>query len=300
LCSLPGARARDHSGVTSLALALVLVAAGAHASWNYLAKTAGGGATFPWLCAVCEATLMTAVGAAVLAGGERPQLGTALLFMVVSGALHAVYFVLLQRAYREGELSLVYPLARGTGPLLAAVVAIAALGERPGPVALIGAAVIVTAVISLADPRGLVGRRQVDEAVVYALLTGVCIGGYTLWDKQAVDAHDLSPIIYFWGGSITRAALLTPVALHRPAVARRTWELHRSKAVGVAVLSSIAYILVLYALRLAPVTYVAPAREVSVLIGAVLGVQLLSEQDARRRLVCAGAIVGGIAALAVG
>jgi drug/metabolite transporter (DMT)-like permease len=286
--------------VTSLALAFVLVAAGAHATWNYLAKTAGGGATFVWLCAVCESTLMTVVGVAVLLGGQRPQLGTLVLFMVVSGALHAVYFVFLQRAYREGELSLVYPLARGTGPLLAAILAIAAFGERPGPVALIGAAVIVAAVISLADPRGLLGRRQLDEAVIYALLTGICIAGYTLWDKQAVDAHDLSPIIYFWGGSITRAALLSPVALRRPEQARRIWERHRSKAIGVAVLGSIAYILVLYALRLAPVTYVAPAREVSVLIGAVLGVQLLSEQDARRRLVCAVAIVGGIAALAIG
>src|SRR3954447_18048989 len=146
------------------------MAAGAHATWNYLAKTAGGGATFVWLCAVCESILMTAVGAAVLLGGQRPQLGTLLLFAAVSGTLHAVYFVFLQRAYRDGELSLVYPLARGTGPLLAAIVAIVALGERPGPVALIGAAVIIAAVISLADPRGLASSGQLDEAVIYALL----------------------------------------------------------------------------------------------------------------------------------
>jgi uncharacterized membrane protein len=285
--------------VSSLVLGLVLVAAGAHATWNYLAKTAGGGAGFAWLCATCEAVLMTAVGGAVLLAGQRPELGTALLFMVVSGSLHAVYFVLLQRAYRDGDLSLVYPLARGTGPLLAAVVAIAALGEHPSLLALVGAAAIVLAVISLADPRSLMSERHADEAVFYALLTGVCIAGYTLWDKQAVDAHHLSPILYFWGGSLSRAALLAPIAARRRAATRRTWELHRDKAIGVAVLSSIAYVLVLYALQLAPVSYVAPAREVSVLIGAALGVQLLSERNARRRMACAGAIVVGIAALAV-
>jgi drug/metabolite transporter (DMT)-like permease len=286
--------------VSSLALGLVLIAAVAHASWNFLAKTAGGGATFAWLCAVSETVLVSGLAAIVLLAGQRPELGTALLFMVVSGALHAVYFVLLQRAYVDGDLSLVYPLARGTGPLLAAVAAIAILGERPSALAGVGAAAIVVAVISLADPRALLAERHAEEAVVYALLTGVCIAAYTLWDKQAVDSHDLSPILYFWGGSISRALMLTPLAARRTHRVRETWERHRGKAVGVAALGSLAYILVLYALRIAPVTYVAPAREVSVLIGAALGVGLLSERNARRRMLCAGAIVGGIAALALG
>src|SRR5690349_16047947 len=99
--------------------------------------------------------------------------------MVVSGALHALYFLLLQRGYATGDLSLVYPLARGTGPLLSTTAAIVFLGERPSPLALAGAAVIILAVFSLMGRPG----HASGSGMGFALLTGAAIAAYTLWDK---------------------------------------------------------------------------------------------------------------------
>jgi drug/metabolite transporter (DMT)-like permease len=289
--------------LSTTALVLVLVAAFAHAAWNLLAKTATGGAVFVWLTATTSALLLApaAVFALVADGGAGLD-ARGVAFMAGSGALHAGYFVLLQRGYRVGDLSLVYPLARGLGPLLATLAAVLLLGERPSALALAGGAVIVLAVLSLAGGARRPGGAgpEAAEAVGYALATGVFIAGYTLWDKHAVGPLGLSPVVYFWGTIACNAALLTPVVLRRPAAARRTWRENRRAVVGVGVLSPLAYVLVLYALVSAPVSYVAPAREVSILIGAALGAQLLAEGDVRRRLACAGAIVLGVAALAIG
>jgi drug/metabolite transporter (DMT)-like permease len=272
-------------------LALVLAAAFAHAGWNLLAKGAQGGAAFVWL---------TTLGAAVFYAPtllEGIDLGpTALALMAGSGALHALYFVLLQRGYATGDLSLVYPLARGTGPLLATLAAIAFLGERPRALGRAGAAIIVGAVLSLARRPG----RGARPAAVFALLTGVAIAGYTLWDKQAVGPHGVSPVTFWWGTNAVNVALLTPWAVRRRADLAPVWSAHRRQAVGVAVLSPLAYILVLFALARAPVSAVAPARELSILVAAALGAAVLAEGDTRRRLLAAGAIVVGVVALALG
>src|SRR5829696_8697482 len=132
-------------------LGLVLVAALAHAFWNLLAKGAQGGAGFVWLYTVAA--------------------WVAFVFMAGSGALHSVYASLLQRGYRTGDLSLVYPLARGTGPLLSTIAAIAFLGERPGPVALAGAGLIVLAVLALARPAPGVPRREHGRAARIGVVT---------------------------------------------------------------------------------------------------------------------------------
>jgi drug/metabolite transporter (DMT)-like permease len=278
----------------------VLLAAGAHAGWNLLAKTASGGAAFVWLGTLAGTVIWLPALAVALAVAPG-QLGAGgLAFIVGSGGLHAVYFVLLQRGYRHGDLSLVYPLARGTGPLLATIAAIAFLGERPSALALGGALAIVAAVLSLT--RGASGGdpAQAREAIVFALLTGVSIAGYTLWDKHAVDELALSPIVYFFGIQVVVALALAPFVLRRLEHLRGTWRDFRRQAVGLGLLAPPAYVLVLFALAEAPVSYVAPAREVSILIAAALGATLLSEGDTGRRLLAAFAIVLGVAALALG
>jgi drug/metabolite transporter (DMT)-like permease len=290
---------KEHS-VPTLALILVLIAALAHAGWNLLAKTASGGAAFVWLGTVAGTVIWipALVVALLVAPGELGAEGVGL--MIGSGALHAIYFVLLQRGYRHGDLSLVYPLARGTGPLLATLAAIAFLDERPTALALAGAAVIVAAVLSLTRGAGGPDRPEVREAIVFALLTGVSIAVYTLWDKRAVGTVDLSPIVYFWGTQVVIALVLSPYVLSRPDRLAATWRDSRAQALGLAVLAPLAYVLVLFALARAPVSYVAPAREVSILVAAALGATLLSEGDVGRRAAAAVAIVLGIVALALG
>src|SRR5438477_416108 len=137
--------------------------------------------------------------------------------------------------------------------------------------------------------------------VFTALANGVCIGTYTLWDNKGVSI--VTPVLYNYGLDLSRAILMAPIALatvnSRAAVAGVIRDQRRA-LFGVALLSPAAYILVLAALTLAPVSYVAPAREISILIGALLGLRLLGEADAGRRIGGALAIVAGVFALALG
>lgn len=283
-----------------LALALVLAAAFAHATWNLLAKRAGGGAPFVWLFSVLTSVIYAplALGAAAV---QRLDLGPApVLFMLGSAVLHIVYFLLLQRGYLAGDLSLVYPLARGTGLMLSTAAAIAFFDERPSPLALAGALVVMGSVFVLAGGRRGAGGSGGGVAVGYGLLCGAVIASYTLWDKHAVAVLLVPPLVLDWGNNVVRVALLAPVAYRRRGEVRHHWRAHRREALGVAVLGPLSYILVLTALVFTPVSYVAPAREVSILVGTVMGARLLAEGDATRRLAAAGGIVLGVVALAMG
>lgn len=285
--------------MTLAALALVLVSAFMHATWNLLAKRSHGGATFVWL--------FNALGMLVYAPFvlglvliQRPHFdGLVLLFLAGDSLLHMSYFLMLQRGYRAGDLSLVYPLARGTGPLLTTIAAILFFGEHPTPVALIAVLLIIGGVAILtASPRAW-RKPGARVAAIYGLLTGLIIAGYTLWDKQAVSTVMIPPLLLTWAGEAGQTIMLAPYATRHWSQVRAEWRDHRREVIGVAVLSPLAYIMVLTALVFTPVSYVAPAREVSILIGTLMGARLLSEGEGLRRLVAGGAIVLGIAALVV-
>ena len=287
--------------MTAFALGLVLAAATFHATWNLLAKRAGdGGAVFVWLFGFL-AMLIYAPLAVVVVLLERPYFGPeALVFMFGSGVLHLGYFVFLQRGYAIGDLSLVYPLARGTGPLLATAAAIILLGERPGTVALLGIALITIGVFMLTMEPGNARKAGWGKSVVYGLLTGAFIAAYTIWDKHAVSALLIPPLLQSWVTTLVTSGLLTPLAVRHRGKVLAIWREHKIEAFGVAVLSPLSYILVLTALVFTPVSYVAPAREISILIGAAMGASLLAEGDVLRRLIAATVMVLGFAALALG
>jgi drug/metabolite transporter (DMT)-like permease len=283
--------------VTPLALALVLVAAFGHAGWNALSKRAPGGAAFVWtqmaFGAVC--LLPFAIAGGVLDDGARVS-PAIVLMAIASGCMHTLYFVFLQRGYATGELSLVYPLARGTGPIFATAGAIALLGERPGPIALAGTAAIATGVVLLLATRG-VAR---GPALVYAVLTGLLIGIYTVWDGHAVRASHAEPLVYLLLSNVTIVVVLGPAALRNRAGVRLLVREHRRAVAAVGILASASYALVLFATRLVGVAYVAPVREVSILIGTVIGTRYYAERGGWQRIAGAAAIVGGVIALALG
>jgi len=285
--------------VTVWALILILAAAFIHATWNLLAKRASGHATFTWLFAVVSAGIYAPIAILLIVVYDEPIGWTHLGFMAGSAVLHTAYFVLLNEGYRAGDLSLVYPLARGTGPLLSSIAAILFLGERPPPAALAGALLVVAGIVVLTVDPGRVRLIDARKPVLYALVTGIFIAGYTLWDKQAVSAFSISPLLLDWGANAGRALLLTPFAVKRWDRARAEWREHRREAFGVAILAPLSYILVLTALRFTPVSYVAPAREVSILIGTAMGARLLSEGGARRRLAAASMMLLGLVALSL-
>lgn len=286
--------------MSGLALALVLAAAFGHATWNLLAKRAGGSTAFNCLFTLLNVLiyLPLTLGQVII---QRPQLGLAQWgFIAVSTGLQTVYFFLLFRGYQSGDLSLVYPLARSTGPLLAAGVAIAFFGERPSGLALAGAgSILIGAFLIAGSPRKLV-QSGASRAVAFALLTGVIIATYTIWDKQAVASLAISPILLNYFQNLGRLILLAPFTRRHWDLISLEWRSHRLEALGVGLLMPLAYILVLIALTISPVSYVAPAREISILIGTIMGARLLAEAQTRRRLAAAGAMVAGVIALALG
>lgn len=288
--------------MTGLALSLVLVAACFHASWNLLAKRAGGGAVFVWLFAVCSSLiyLPVAIGMLLL---DKPPLGAVEGgFIALSAALHVTYFVLLQRGYGAGDLSVVYPTARATGPTLATLAAIAFFSERPSALALIGGGLIIGGVFFLVRaPSGShVGRSRLMASLRFGIGAGSLTACYTISDAYAVSVLLMPPLILQYGSILGRAILLAPHAAANPGKVREVWTRSRREVLGVAVLNPLGYFLILSALQFTPVSYVAPAREVSVLIAVVMGTRLLGEGETRRRLGWGLLIVAGIILLALG
>ncbi len=297
--------------MTGFALALVLASALVHASWNFLLKKSGGGPGL--ITAACLVSLVAyapvVAGAAWIQGYDFRPVHLAL--MLLSGIVHTAYFLLLDRAYRSGgDLSIVYPLARATGPLLTIAVAVVILGERPGPLALAGAVLVVASALLLTGnpfawhKRGSPLQRGGDDprqAVMFALLTGFTISLYTITDKASVAAWLIPPLVYDWGCNFFRSLVLVPLARRRwPGAIGKAWRERRKSVIAIALLSPLSYILVLTAMVFTPVSLVAPAREVSILFAALMGAHFLKEGDLVRRLVAAVGMALGVAGLVAG
>jgi drug/metabolite transporter (DMT)-like permease len=341
--------------VSPLAITLILVAAAAHASWNLFSKqaAAAGAVCFVWLYCTVAALGFAPVTAIVIAVSHPRLSGLPAVFLAGTAILHIGYVLFLQNGYRLGDLSVVYPVGRGTGALLAAAAGIVLLGERPGPLTMAGILLIVTGVIVIGLPgRGGAGagrpqapagagharaaaraehpsrppapparpatpgqppgaapppaaappRRAVPTVAgtVFALLTGLFIAGYSVWDKYAVADLHIPPVVEDWATLVGVTLALAPVALRDRARLAAVWRCYRPQVLGAAVLSPLAYILVLTALRFTAISVAAPSREVSVLFGVLLGRRLLGEGSLARRLTAAAAIVAGIISVAIG
>lgn len=297
------------------AFTLVVVAAIAHAAWNLASKRASAsGLTFIWLGAAASTVFYLPL-AVVDIGLNGLELRSFLLGASVSAVLHVAYMFLLQRGYATGDISVVYPMARGTGPLLTVILAIVIFGERPPPLALLGALVIVAGVVAI-GLAGSAGRRRVRAAsvgpgmppvppsrmragIIYGLLTGVAIAAYTLWDASVVTGGGVSPLTFMVGCTLGELVLLTPVALRRRAQLAVVWRSFKREAAIVGLLSPLSYILVLWAMQLAPVSLVAPARELSVVLVSLAGWLIYREPNPVQRMAGAIVVLGGVALLAV-
>jgi drug/metabolite transporter (DMT)-like permease len=286
--------------MTGLAFVLVLTSAFMHASWNFLAKRAGGGMAMVWLFSTVSAIIYLPVAAAVFII-QRPILEAPhLLFIAGSVVLHIAYYFLLQRGYSTGDLSLVYPLARGTGPMLSILGAVILFSERPSSAVLVGAVFVTVGVLILTGNPLALRSKAAAPAVVYGLLCGLSIAAYTLWDKEAVSGLLIPPVIFTWAGNAAQAFLLAPNAYRYRDQVRLAWTNHRREVFGIGILDSLSYILFLIALSVGTVSNLAPVRQTSILIGAFMGARLLSEDASRRRLIAAGVMLAGLVALAFG
>ena len=289
------------------ALALVILAGLIHASWNIAAKKAGGDARFAFFTSVVLMLVWAPVGLWA-AWGVLPGWGWREWTLVaVSGVLHVLYYVVLLRGYRKADLTVVYPLARGSGPLLSSLVAITLLGEQISALGLAGIAGVVGGVFLIAGGPGLLRaahdpaqRQRVHKGMAYGLLTGAFIASYTVVDGYAVKFLLMSPILVDYLGNFVRLALLAPAVLRDRPAARVLWRQQWKYALLVGTISPVSYVLVLYAMQVAPLSHVAPAREVSMLFAALIGGHLLGEGDRLQRAVGAALIAVGVMALALG
>ena len=269
------------------ALALALGAAVVHAVWNLLLARAED----------TEAATAVALGAGVAlfalpaALTWRVEAG-AWPYVAASAAFELGYVVTLAGGLRRGDLSVVYPLARGSAPVLVLLVSAGALGAATSAWQVAGVALVASGVLLV---RGL--RRPDDPAVVaLALACGACIAGYTVVDAHGLDHAAALP--YLWVVlALTTVGYLPLVARVRGKAALRAslrWE-----TIAAAVLFFGAYLLVLAALRLAEPGPVAAVRETSVVIATALGALILREPVTRFRAAGALVVVGGIAMIAL-
>ena len=289
------------------ALALVVLAGFIHACWNIAAKKAGGDVRFAAFTSVVMMLFWAPLGL-WLGWQQVPHWGMREWTLVLTSAvLHVVYFIVLLRGYRKADLTVVYPLARGSGPLLSSLVAITLLGEAITAAGLAGIAAVVGGVFLIAGgpalwrtAHGSVHRERVRIGVLYGAMTGVFIAGYTVVDGYAVKFALMSPILIDYFGNLIRLLLIGPTLLRdRPAVAA-LWRTQWKYACIVGIISPVSYVLVLYAMQVAPLSHVAPAREVSMLFAALMGGHLLGEKDRGLRVMGAVLIAAGVMALGWG
>jgi drug/metabolite transporter (DMT)-like permease len=282
--------------VSLAALLLVLGAAGLHAGWNALAKRGGDQVVFLWLATLASTTALLPFGLWQLASTGLPA--AAVPFVVATIVLHAIYFYALGRAYACGVYSLVYPVARGLGVALVPVVALLVFDERLSLLGTLGIVLVVGGIAALhLLPAGGAPRAGArPTSLLWPVVTGLTIAGYSLVDKAGVAR--LNPIAYILlleGGC---AVLGLPLLGVRRAAVRR--ELHGWPTVVLAaVMSALAYTLVLFAFQLSKTAYVVAARELSIVLSAVIGSLWLREGRLGPRLAGATIVLAGVACIAL-
>lgn len=286
-------------------IALVAVSAVLHVAWNVRLKTAGDPlrAAAVGMLAASAGIVPAGIIAWWVAGSPAlPIEGIALAF--ISGVIEAAYFVLLSAAYRRGDLSVVYPIARGTAPLLAVAIGVGLLGERLGLAGSLGVVALLAGFLLLQQPwLALRGHRSLDPSIAFALATGVTIATYTAIDR--VGTRLIDPLPYAAILWVTTSVVL--VAWIRLTSGGEVFvgganEVRRA-AVG-GWLTLIAYLLVLWALSVAPLSGVAPLRESAAVFAAAWGSVRLGEAadrgDVVRRVGASALVVGGALLLALG
>lgn len=275
------------------ALTLVLTAALVHATWNYFLKKANATRPFWWLVYIITAVIT--VPALFIYDPQALSNITPIGWLVIalSAPIHVIYGQVLQIGYKKSDYSIVYPTARGTGPLITVLCAVLILGDRPSFWGWIGIALILTSIVLLAMPHKQDKQTQdlrIRAGIFWGFLTGCFIAGYSFCDAWAVQQETgLTPLSFYFPSIAVRAIVFAPfIMMHANWKAESkeiltTPRLQKALAV-VTVGSPLAYILVLYAMTIAPLAYVAPSREVGMMIGVVLGGLLLRERLSVTRL----------------
>ncbi|TCC32534.1 EamA family transporter [Kribbella sindirgiensis] len=244
-----------------IALGLLTASACCHATWNLLLKRGGlGGPAFIWLCGL----LTLPISVVLLVRGSHTTVWWAGL---VSMALHTTYAVTLQKAYAVGDFSTVYPVSRGTAPLLVSAATLPWSGS--GPRVLAGAGLTLAGVLLMDRPHS----RTPVRGIGLGLMVAACTTAYTVWDGYAVDNLKVDVLSYLAVANVAQIVVLSTIVRDVRSTVRQ-WR----AAVPIAVLMPASYGLVLLALSFTSVGTVAVGRTLNVVLGALLGAVVLRER----------------------
>ncbi|HEY8973370.1 MAG TPA: DMT family transporter [Burkholderiaceae bacterium] len=288
------------------ALAMVIIAALLHAFWNIVAKKTGGNRHFVLMGGLLLALIWAPAGL-WLGWSEVPRWGwKQWAFVGGSGFLHLAYFKVLLKGYRVSDLTVVYPVARGTGPLISSMLAVAVMGEALTVHGVLGVLGVCAGVFIIAGGPSMLRashdpgqRARMRAGLLWGAATGVLIAGYTVLDGYSVKVLLLSPVILDYFGNLVRLPFMLPTLLRDPSGFVDAWRRYKWHAVVLGGVSPLAYVLVLYAVRVAPLSHVAPAREISMLFAALIGGRMLGEGHRGQRVLGALLMAGGVVLLAV-
>ena len=289
------------------ALALLLTAALGHATWNYLAKGARNDLAFTFAFLLCSVAVYLPLNIAVLLFADPELTWKGGGFVAVSAFFHIAYYFMLTQGYRVGDLSLVYPLARGSAPLLAVAIGVIVLGERLGLVGFLGVAALIAGILALQRPWRYLREsgREHGGAAGFALLTGITIAAYSAVDRVGVRGTE--PWIYaaliYATGTVFLAGYVWMYRRRDQATATAPKPPFSARRAGIGgMITLVAYLLILTAFTVAPLTAVAPLRESAIVLASGWGALRLREADDRadavRRIGAAALVVLGALLLA--
>jgi drug/metabolite transporter (DMT)-like permease len=286
--------------MTGIALGIVLASAFLHAGWNYLLKTSDRKIVFIWWFLLASLVIYLPLFLYFYADAPIPHAGW--ICIVATGLIHAAYFWFMGGAYQRGDLSLVYPLARGSGPLIVPILAVILLREEITPLGGFGIGLIIAGIYcvhlrsfnhgAFLEPfRALRGG-----ASLWAFFTGLMIAAYSLVDKVGVGL--VYPPVYIYIMSLITWLALTPwILIRERSRLREEWKNRAGAIFIVGFFSSFTYLMILFALTMGKVSYVAAVREVSIVLSAYFGVFYLREKHGLQKLIGAATIALGVVAI---
>ncbi len=292
------------ASMNSTVLALVFVSALLHASWNFAMRKARGDIVVLWLSLLLAG--LAGLPAAVAFGWWHPPQLAGLGFLLASCVLSAMFFSLLGKAYEAGEISLVYPVCRGTGVAVTALIALALAIDPFRPLSCAGILAVVAGIllIGLGHVNSDPSSRSKAHSIGLAILVGICIAGYSITDKLGVSTGPhgrwpgghMHPVMYVCGQYLGTSIFMIPYVLTRKAGAvAETWRRRKRYVLFIGPASLVTYLLILLAYHLGgPVSFIVAFRESAVVVGCVLGFVVLKESVTKRKLVGIAAVLAGL------
>ncbi|QJD87995.1 EamA family transporter [Cohnella herbarum] len=278
----------------NLAVGLVILSGLAHSVWNLFTKKSINKNVFLWFCQWAAILIFLPFVLVELPTiGQVPFVGW--LLLAASMILHGVYILLLAKSYTIGDLSQVFPIIRGTSPLLVPIFGVLLLNESLSLLGWIGIVCIVSGIFLIGEAKGRIFRKIVDKTILIALLVGVMTTSYTIVDK--VTLQYFPSFTLNWASNVGNLLALTTIVMRSQGI-RQEWKVNWKTILLGGLLAPGSYILFLKALELMPVSQIAPMREIGTVFGTLMGVFILHERQGKGRILASVSITAGIIMLA--